>query len=53
VEDAAKANLTVLGSRIMKTRRGFIQGYNAQAVVSRDQIWLALPGLVAARTRSA
>ena len=38
MEDAAKANLTDPDSRIMKTRRGFIQGYNAQAVVSRDQI---------------
>lgn len=41
VEDAAKANLTDPESRIMKTRKGFIQGYNAQAVVSEDQIVVA------------
>jgi len=41
VEDAAKANLTDPESRIMKTRKGFIQGYNAQAVMSRDQIVVA------------
>ncbi len=41
VEDAAKANLTDPESRIMKTRKGFIQGYNAQAVVSQDQIVVA------------
>ena len=41
VEDAAKANLTDPESRIMKTRKGFIQGYNAQAVVSQDQIMVA------------
>ena len=37
----AKANITDPQSRIMKTRRGFIQGYNAQAVVTEDQIILA------------
>jgi len=41
VQDAAKANLTDPESRIMKTRKGFIQGYNAQAVVSQDQIVVA------------
>ena len=41
VADAAKANLTDPESRIMKTRKGFIQGYNAQAVVSQDQIVVA------------
>ncbi len=41
VDDAAKANLTDPESRIMKTRKGFIQGYNAQAVVSQDQIVVA------------
>lgn len=41
VENEAKANLTDPESRIMKTRKGFIQGYNAQAVVSEDQIIVA------------
>lgn len=34
----AKANITDPESRIMKTRMGYLQGYNAQAVVTRDQI---------------
>jgi transposase len=37
----AKANVTDPDSRIMKTRRGFIQGYNAQAVATSDQIIVA------------
>jgi transposase len=37
----AKANVTEPDSRIMKTRAGYIQGYNAQAVVDRGQIILA------------
>lgn len=37
----AKANLTDLESRIMKTPNGYIQGYNAQAVVTTDQIIVA------------
>lgn len=41
VENEAKANLTDPESRIMKTRKGFIQGYNAQAMVSEDQIVVA------------
>ena len=41
VDSEAKANLTDPESRIMKTRKGFIQGYNAQAVVSEDQIVVA------------
>jgi transposase len=41
VDDSAKANLTDLDSRIQKTRRGYIQGYNAQAMVSEDQIVVA------------
>lgn len=41
VEDEAKANLTDPQSRIMKTRRGFIQGYNAQAAVTEDQLVIA------------
>lgn len=37
----AKANLTDLDSRIMKTRHGYVQGYNAQAVVTKEQIIVA------------
>lgn len=37
----AKANVTEPDSRIMKTRKGYIQGYNAQAVVDRGQIVIA------------
>jgi len=37
----AKANLTDLDSRIMKTRNGHIQGYNGQAVVTNGQIIVA------------
>jgi transposase len=33
-----RMNLTDLDSRPMKTPRGFIQGYNAQAVATEDQI---------------
>lgn len=40
-EESAKANPTDPDSRIMKTRKGYIQGYNAQLVVSEDQIILA------------
>lgn len=40
-EPEAKANVTDPDSRIMKTRKGFIQGYNAQAVVTEDQIVIA------------
>ncbi len=36
-----KANPTDPDSRIMKTRQGYAQGYNAQAVVSQEQIILA------------
>jgi len=39
--DERKANVTDPDSRIVKTRRGFIQGYNAQAVVTEDQIVIA------------
>ena len=35
------ANVTDPDSEMMKTRRGFIQGYNAQAVVTENQIILA------------
>jgi transposase len=40
-EAKAKANVTEPDSRIMKTRTGYIQGYNAQAAVNRGQIILA------------
>ena len=36
-----KRNLTDVESRIMKTRKGFIQGYNAQLVVSEDHVIIA------------
>lgn len=34
----AKANITDPESRIMNTRTGYFQGYNAQAMITRDQI---------------
>ncbi len=37
----AKANITDPDSRIMKARQGYVQGYNAQAVVSQDQVVVA------------
>ena len=37
-----KANTTDPDSRIMKTRQGYVQGYNAQAIVSQDQIIVAV-----------
>ena len=37
----AKANVTDPESRIMKTRRGYVQGYNAQAVVAEGQVIIA------------
>ena len=40
-EPDAKANTTDPDSRCLKTRQGFLQGYNAQAVVALDQIILA------------
>ena len=40
-ESEAKANVTDPDSRIMKTRRGYVQGYNAQAVATADQIIVA------------
>lgn len=40
-EAKAKTNVTEPDSRIMKTRTGYIQGYNAQAAVNRGQIILA------------
>jgi transposase len=41
VDETAKANITDPESRIMKTRSGYIQGYNAQAVVTEEQIIVA------------
>ena len=40
-QEKAKANLTDLDSRIMKTRHGYVQGYNAQAVVTKEQVIVA------------
>ncbi len=37
----AKANVTDPESRIMKTRSGYLQGYNAQAAVTEEQIIVA------------
>ena len=37
-----KANVTDPDSRVMKTRQGYVQGYNVQAVVSEDQVILAV-----------
>jgi len=37
----AKANVTDPDSRIMKTRTGYVQGYNGQAVVTENQIIIA------------
>lgn len=37
----AKANVTDPDSRIMKTRSGYVQGYNGQAVVTEAQIIVA------------
>jgi len=39
-----KANMTDPTSEIMKTRQGYAQGYNAQAVVTEDQ-YIVAPGL--------
>ena len=42
----SKANMTDPPSEIMKTRQGYAQGYNAQAVVTEDQ-YIVAPGLTA------
>ena len=39
--DEAKANITDPQSRIMKTQSGYVQGYNAQAAVTENQIIVA------------
>jgi transposase len=38
---APKANITDPDSRIMKDRKGYLQGYNGQAIVNRHQLVLA------------
>lgn len=38
---STKANVTDPDSRIMKTQRGYVQGYNAQAVVTGEQVIVA------------
>lgn len=40
VNEEAKANVTDPDSRIMKSRKGYLQGYNAPAVVTAEQIIL-------------
>lgn len=40
--DDAKINVTDPDSGIMKTTNGFIQGYNAQAMVSEDQLFVGM-----------
>ena len=40
--EEAKANVTDPDSRIMKSRQGYVQGYNVQTVVSEDQIIVAV-----------
>jgi transposase len=40
VKPDRKANATDPDSRIMRTRQGYVQGYNGQAVVSKEQIIL-------------
>jgi transposase len=41
VNPESKANVTDPDSRIMKTRKGYEQGLNAQAVVTKDQVIVA------------
>jgi transposase len=41
VNPEAKANVTDPDSRIMKTRNGYVQGINAQAAVTKEQIIVA------------
>jgi transposase len=40
--EGTKANTTDPDSRIMKTRQGYVQGYNVQAVANEDQIIVAI-----------
>jgi len=37
----AKVNITDPESRIQKTSKGYIQGYNAQTVATEDQVIVA------------
>ncbi len=46
----AKANVTDPASRIMKTRGGYVQGYNGQAVVTEEQIVITAEVTLARRT---
>ena len=39
--DDARANITDADSRVMSTKRGFLQGYNAQAMATEDQVIVA------------
>jgi len=39
--EEAKANTTDPDSRIMKARQGYVQAYNVQTIVSRDQVIVA------------
>jgi transposase len=39
--EARRANITDPDSRVMKTRQGWLQGYNAQAIVNQHHIVLA------------
>ena len=41
-EDAPRRNVTDPDSRIMKTRKGWVQGYNAQLAVTDDHLILAV-----------
>jgi hypothetical protein len=41
VKPEAKVNMTDSESRVQKTSKGYIQGYNAQAVATEDQIVIA------------
>ena len=41
VKPDAKINMTDFGSRIQKNCKGYIQGYNAQAVATEDQVIVA------------
>jgi transposase len=42
IKTETKANVTDPDSRIMKTRTGYVQGYNGQAVVTEGQIIIAV-----------
>ncbi|MDP2953575.1 MAG: hypothetical protein Q8O76_09700 [Chloroflexota bacterium] len=49
----ARANTTDPDSRIMKTRQGYVQGYNVQAVVSQGQIIVAVGVTAGGQRRTA